>query len=279
VITKILAQLDRLAATKGGRLVADSPIGGGLKAFRRRLPRSPPSRPIAQVIYTFAQHHPEAFVVQVGAHDGTALDPLRDELMNRPWRGILIEPVPYVFERLRANYGQNPRLALENVAIADADGVRDFHHIPQSDPGSVWKWYDALGSFRREVVLKHRDLIPDIEDRIVATPVRCMTFTSLCEKHDVDAIDFVQIDTEGYDLEVLRLIDLGRWQPRLVMYEHLHLEPADRESARALLDEHGYLRLSDDMDTLGIHRSTLAAVPELDRLWKRLTAAGAGDGG
>ena len=43
----------------------------------------------------------------------------------------------------------------------------------------------------------------------------------------------VQIDTEGYDLEVLRLIDLARWQPSLVMYEHMHLDDEGRAAARS----------------------------------------------
>jgi FkbM family methyltransferase len=277
-VTDMIANLvDRIARTTRSRLPAGSVVGDGLRAARRRLPRRPPERPIGQVIFEFARHKQHAFVVQVGVHDGTAIDPLRDELLRRPWRGILLEPVPYVFERLRANYGRYDRLILENAAIADEDGTRDFHHLPQTEDPSLWKWYDALGSFRREVVLGHKRLIPDIEDRIVTTAVPCLTFDSLTKKHGVEHIDIVQIDTEGYDLEVLRLIDLVRWQPELVMYEHVHLGDDGRAAARSLLDESGYLRMADDMDTLGVHRSTLERLPDLGQLWTALVDAGAGD--
>jgi FkbM family methyltransferase len=277
-VTNLLADLaERIARTSRARLPAGSVLGDGLRSIRRRLPRRPPARPIGQVIFEFARRHRHAFVVQVGVHDGTAIDPLRDELLRRPWRGILLEPVPYVFERLKANYGRYDRLILENAAIADEDGTREFHHLPQTDDNSMWKWYDALGSFRREVVLGHKNLIPDIEERIVTTSVPCLTFDSLCKKHGVERLDVVQIDTEGYDLEVLRLIDLARWQPSLVMYESMHLGDEDRAAARSLLDEHGYVRIADDMDTLGVHRSTLERLPDLARLWKELVHAGAGD--
>jgi hypothetical protein len=126
-------------------------------------------------------------------------------------------------------------------------------------------------------VLGHKRLIPDIEDRIVTTAVPCLTFDSLTKKHGVEHIDIVQIDTEGYDLEVLRLIDLVRWQPELVMYEHVHLGDDGRAAARSLLDESGYLRMADDMDTLGVHRSTLERLPDLGQLWTALVDAGAGD--
>jgi FkbM family methyltransferase len=231
-------------------------------------------RPIARVIAEFARVHPSAFFVQVGAHDGTALDPLRREILRRAWRGILVEPVPYVFARLEANYDDNERLVFENVAIADHDGSRELYHLPPEPAGSpLWEWYDALGSFRREVVASHRWLIPDIDERIVTTDVPCLTFDTLCRKHAVERVDVVQIDTEGYDLEILELIDFERYRPRLVMYEHLHLDSADQERARELLRSRDYELVGDGMDVLAVHRSALESHRRLRRAWRRAEAA------
>ena len=259
---------DRLA-TAAGRASGVLPA-----AMRDRLPRRPPARPIGQAIFAFARLYPEATFVQVGAHDGTQLDPLQDEILARSWRGVMVEPVPYVFERLHANYATNDRLILENVAIADFDGEQEFHHLRQAagESDDVWKWYDALGSFRRDVVLSHRELIPDIEDRIVTTVVPCLTFDSLCEKHGITHIDVIQTDTEGYDYEVLRNIDLGRYEPHLVMFENLHLDPETKAAALALLDTHGYEHISDGMDTLGVRGDTLQRHADLARLWRTLPA-------
>ena len=271
------AALARLADGVGrlarDRFPAGSPLGDRLRGLRGRLPRRPPEQPLGQLIFAYAERNPEAFVVQIGANDGMALDPLRQELIHRRWRGILVEPVPYVFERLQANHGRNPRLILENAAIADVDGTRDLWHLPRTDDGSVWRWYHALGSFRREVVLKHADVIPDIEQRLIATPVPCLTFESLCRKHGVTRVDVVQSDTEGYDLEILRMIDLKRWHPSLVMFEQCHLDEAERAESAALLGRYGYRHVSDDMDTLGIHQSVLDGDPGLAGLVDRLTAA------
>jgi FkbM family methyltransferase len=245
---------------------------------RRKLLRRPPSRPIERVIFEFGRLSPTAFFVQIGAHDGTALDPLREQIMRRRWSGILIEPVPYVFSRLCANYGDNPRVVLENVAVADRDGRRDFYYLPEAPTGTeVWKWYDALGSFHRDVVLSHRRLIPDIDDRIETIPVPCLTFDSICRKHGVNDVAVVQIDTEGYDFEVLKLIDFNRYEVQLVMYEHLHLDPSTKAASRRLLNEHGYVSISDGMDVLAVHGGVLRKFPRLDRVWKRLQAANRGE--
>src|SRR5207245_6466419 len=43
-------------------------------------------------------------VVQIGSNDGVANDPINESLRARRWSGVLVEPIPYLFERLRANY-------------------------------------------------------------------------------------------------------------------------------------------------------------------------------
>ncbi|MBV9042838.1 MAG: FkbM family methyltransferase [Acidimicrobiia bacterium] len=273
--------VDRISRSAAVRFPSGTPVGDALRSIRRRLPRRPPEGALGQVIFAFAREYPRAFVVQVGAHDGSIVDPLRAELVRRPWGGILVEPVPYVFARLQASYGRNSRLVLENSAIADHDGTVDIHHLPETTDGSVWGGYDALGSIRRDVVAKHTDLVPDIGERLVTTTVPSLTFESLCAKHHVDHIDIVQTDTEGYDFEVLKLIDLPRWRPGLIMYEHVHLDPADQDAARSMLASHGYKLIADHMDTIAVHQSALDAHRNLASEWTRIvtqSASAAGGG-
>src|SRR5262249_18075468 len=48
------------------------------------------------------------------------------------------------------------------------------------------------------------------------------------------------IDTEGYDLEILRQLDLIRFRPDLIVYEHKHLNELERTIAADLLIANGY---------------------------------------
>ncbi len=71
---------------------------------------------------------PDAFVVQVGANDGAQGDPIHALFERHPgWSGLLIEPVPFVFERLRANYHNDSRFIYARVAIADEQGSFPFY--------------------------------------------------------------------------------------------------------------------------------------------------------
>ena len=87
--------------------------------------------------------------------------------------------------------------------------------------------------------------------------VPCVTFETLCTRNGIDHVDVVQIDTEGYDREILELIDLDRYGTALVMFEHLHLDRDARDACRDLLARHGFEQVSDGMDTIAVHSNAL----------------------
>lgn len=230
--------------------------------------------PSARLLRSFARALPEAVFVQIGSNDGEQLDPLRPHILRRRWRGVMVEPVPHVFARLRSNYGHlTDRVALENVAIADCVGELPFHHLaPVADHEveGLPRWYDALGSFRREIVLKHDAFIPDIEDRMVTTPVPCIRFDGLCDRHRLDRVDLLHIDTEGYDFELLKSIDWLRYRPVLVIYEHLHLTPTERRDCLQLMADAGYGALEEHMDTWCLDMDATGPGARLVRRFERL---------
>ncbi len=237
----------------------------GRKLARRRVELVGP-----KFLADFAAARPSATFVEIGAHDGAWSDQLRSFILDREWTGVMVEPVPYLSERLRENYGSLGRVAVENAAISDADGPRPFYRLEQVDdpereglPG----WYDAIGSLSRENLLSHRDLIPDIEQRLVTTEVPCMTFESLCTKHGLDGIDLLMVDTEGHDWVVIQGIDLDVHLPVLLVYEHQHLDDSDRAECRAHLERHGYETREEWWDTWCLHS---AADERLKRAWRGL---------
>src|SRR5947208_7530018 len=69
------------------------------KPLRERLRRWPYPR-LDWVIERFGDAHPEATFIQIGANEGHELDPLTGPIERRRWTGVMVEPVPYVFERL-----------------------------------------------------------------------------------------------------------------------------------------------------------------------------------
>jgi FkbM family methyltransferase len=222
-----------------------------------------------KLLRAFAEAYPEAFFVEIGANDGDQHDHLRPFILSRAWAGIMVEPVPYVFERLEANYASQSRVVTANVAIAERDGTLPFYHLVDATPqerAELPSWYDGIGSFSRDAVLSHADQIPDIERRIVRQDVPALTFASLCNRHGVEKVDLVVIDTEGYDDRVLKSIDLAAHRPRLIVYEHFHLMSEDRAACRAYVEGAGYETMEEGFDTFCLD---LRDDP-LSRRWRRL---------
>jgi FkbM family methyltransferase len=239
------------------------PIGRlARRLYRTAVPRRSGSA-LVDLVEALSRHTRAVRFVQVGSNDATNDDPLRPYVEAWGWSGVLVEPVPYVFERLRATYEHNPRLALENVAIGADDGPADFFHLAQSDD-DLPHWYDQLGSFSREHIVKHGDDISDVGDRIVRTTVPSSTFESLCRRHGIERLDLVHIDAEGHDAVILRLIDLDKHRPAIVIYEHKHLDEPERAACHAYMSQHGYHWVEEGHDTVCVRRSAAT------RPWSRL---------
>ena len=247
-------------------------VAASARTARRRLQADRTRRRLAgpRILRAFADAYPQAFFVEIGANDGDQHDHLRPFLDGGGWRGIMVEPVPYVFARLQANYAGHRAIILENAAIADRDGELPFYHLREAGDRAAEglpRWYDGIGSFSREAVLNHAALLPDIAQRLTCVSVPCLTFSTLCARHDVTRVDLLIVDTEGYDHEILHGIDWKAHRPALVVYEHYHLSAADRAQVDALLAARGYECKAEGFDTWCLHTAVK------DRLRRRFRAA------
>lgn len=188
---------------------------------------------------------------QIGAYDGKSNDPIADAIERFQWRAILVEPQPVPFAALEDLYGRNPRVQLYNVAIAEADGCRRLHTV--SATSGLPAWTHQVASFDPAHVRKFQRYLPgvDVDGVVVSIEVPTWTFDTLLRRAGSPNVDVLQIDAEGYDLELLRMFNIPQRQPAIVNYEHEHLSRADRRAAAGLLLGCGYrLAMSNTGDTL-----------------------------
>ena len=192
-----------------------------------------------RLIALFAEIFPDAFVVQIGANDGTAGDPLVEGFRTTRWSGLLVEPVPYLYEMLVTRYRDRPGIQMECAAISTRDGEAPLYRL-RSIPGQTPEWFNQLASLDREVLLKHRSSIPEIDSLLIEERVPTVRLDTLLARHRISRIDLLVIDAEGHDLEILRTLDLTCFKPTLLMFEHQHLSEDDKQAAYALLKMAGY---------------------------------------
>lgn len=207
---------------------------------------------ISRTIESFAQAERNVFLVQIGSNDGITVDPFYNYIIRNDWRCLLVEPVPYVFDRLRQTHKNSNKIILENAAVSTRSEVKPFYYLQHQPKGRLPYWYDQIGSFSREQVLKERASIPDIERYIVSRPVPCLSLRELLDKHAISQIDIFHTDLEGYDAVVLEQFDIEKYRPRLVLFEHKHLSRTERDNARNHLEKHGFKFVAGRDDTLAI---------------------------
>ena len=188
-------------------------------------------------------------VVQIGSNDGLSNDPVHSLLLRNPsWQALLVEPVPFLFERLQRNYPAEPRFQFANVAIAESEGTQPFYYLAESareSAAQVSQHFDQLGSFDREHIARHCGTA--LNSFIVTTSIPTLPLPVLLERNGVSRIDLLHIDVEGYDWMVLRQLDLRHFRPAVILFEHKHLSDEARQAAlRFLKDDYVITNLGAD---------------------------------
>ena len=146
-----------------------------------------------------AQRNGKLFFVEIGAMDGLRHDALYSHIAANPqWSGLLVEPLPDMFDRLKATYSKHKNLTFENVAITEAEGTTEISRIPATEVGtSTPEWADGISTLKPSEHILGQD--PSLSQYAVTETIATTTLRQLFSKHDIRNIDIFQSDTEGYD--------------------------------------------------------------------------------
>jgi FkbM family methyltransferase len=186
------------------------------------------------------------YFVEIGGHDGVANSNTAVLERNFGWRGLIVEPNPKWF----AKVCENRRSLPVNCAVTATPGMElDF-----VDAGAVGGLVAHLQS----------DIHADVRARQIAAnaviKVQGITGDALLERYGAPAvIDYVSIDTEGSEFDVVRSIDWAKWNICLVTIEH----GGNQEKRAAIgrfLEDCGYQRVRVWFEDWFFHIGHLARV-------------------
>lgn len=225
------------------------------KWIYRQFRRSDPT--VQERILKTIGNKPAVFFVQVGSNDGVHGDPIHDLIVSRQtWSGIFVEPVNFLYQKLQKNYGNAERFVFENVAIGTEKCKKKFYYVSEKarEELDLPYWHDQLGSFDKAHITS--GLGDQITPYIVEEEIECLPLTEVLDRNRVDAIDLFHIDTEGFDYKVLSQLDIERYKPAVIMFEHHLLTDEEFDQARKLLRKTGYRLHHYDGDILALRRSS-----------------------
>jgi len=161
-----------------------------------------------RILYYLFLRQDSGFYVDIGAYD--PIDCSNTYLFyEKGWRGINIDARPgsmNTFNRWR------PRDINLEVAIANKEDFLTYYQLTESA--------STMNSFSQEFL---QDL--GMEDRIVSkTQIKTYTLCSILDQYlpPSISIDFLSVDVEGMDLEVLKSNDWVKYRPKVVLVESIH---------------------------------------------------------
>lgn len=151
------------------------------------------------------------FFIEIGAHDGVSLSNSLFFEKNRNWEGICIEPNPTVFEKLTKN-----RKSINlNVCIGDSNDTVKFTQIEGYSEmlSGVSSKYDSrhLARIQNEVNMNGGE--------IKSIDVQMVCLDTISQIND-RCIDFISIDTEGNELDIVTSIDFKKNYIKVLVIEN-----------------------------------------------------------
>lgn len=189
-----------------------------------------PRGQVLQDAFAVAWAGPDPIFVDCGAGRLKSLSNTWALQRHLGWSGRLIEPNPSFASDLRTRITSNVRLA---EVAAGTEGVVEFLTLDELSCATDYMRSDCARSIRDTAVEQRKTIL-----------VNRVPLIHLLDQHMGKArkLDFLSLDAEGAEIEVLRSLDLSRWSFRCMAIEHADV-PGICESFDQILLPHGYRRV------------------------------------
>lgn len=162
------------------------------------------------VLHAFFERYPHnyrGFYIDVGAHDPFRFSNTQ-YFYEKNWSGINIEPTPDLFARFKQHRKRDINI---NTGIANEKGEMTFYCFDEP----------ALNSFSRELSMdRHTNTSYTIVKEV---PVPVSPLSEVLDKYlpAGQHINFMSVDVEGLDLDVLKSNNWTKYRPDYLLVEDI----------------------------------------------------------
>jgi FkbM family methyltransferase len=194
---------------------------GILDFFRHKKSYAQDGEDVALAAFFEGKKGYKGFFVDVGAHH-----PVRFSntwmFYKKGWRGINIDPTP---GSMRSFGWLRPRDLNLEIGIAGESSTMPFFCF--NEP--------ALNTFDASVAQQRNTGQPYRVIKTVDVPI--MPLSGVFEQHLLSGqeIDFMSVDVEGLDLQVLKSNNWDQYRPKYLLVEDVHFDPNEPQKSEVCL--------------------------------------------
>lgn len=206
-------------------------IKNNLKAFFRNTYSQGEEDLIIDKLLKYKQ---KGFYVDVGAYDPHRLSNTK-RFYKKGWTGINIEPNIYGYRKFEKKRPKDINL---NIGISNKNNTLTFYQFTP----------DTLSTFSENEANYYKGMGYKVE-QTYKVPV--VTLKKVLQKHAVNKkIDFLNVDAEGFDMEVLESNDWKNFRPTIICIEAFEHSLEDDKVALTDLEQflvsQGYKKVSQN---------------------------------
>ena len=150
------------------------------------------------------------FYVDVGAGNPN-IDSVTRGFYEAGWRGINLEPINHIHKALQEHRSKDINL---NVGISNKPGELNFREYAA----------DGFSTFSKDVQEQYNADTSGLTEKYQDYVVKVVTLAQVFDEQNITTIDFLKIDVEGYEYEVIESNDWNKYRPKVLCIEANHVK-------------------------------------------------------
>lgn len=200
---------------------------------------------------------------QIGTNNGNDL--FRDLVIrDTPDLVILVEPNPQLIDTIRHNYRNIKNVHIFNNAVYYTNNEPIELYVPAKN-GIIGTRADNNGRYNDA----HFSLLPmndwGSKSDMAKIQTTSITFDKICSIHNITNIEYLQMDTEGFDSEIIKMIDFSNYTINKLRFEKWTFKPSCFTAySPELADTLGENGLINSIKKLEKHNYTVQAISDTD---------------
>lgn len=209
----------------------------------------------SRLVHWLLERDPDRMVWQIGAADGTLVDPLRTAMVNFDPPALLLEPNPYMFAALEGAYRNNRNATLLPLAYAMGEDELILNAVNPAKAAAIGlpRWVLGISSIYDDRNALGGKTIDAETTRAIQTcvekiAVATIGYDALLERSAGRLPDILVIDAEGMDKPIIDDIVSRGCRPAVIHFEIQCMERDEQDALTASLsDDYVLLTFGNDV--------------------------------
>ncbi|MEB3312079.1 MAG: FkbM family methyltransferase [Snowella sp.] len=160
--------------------------------------------------------YPKGFYIEVGANNGYQYSNTYYLAKLRQWRGILIEPIPEIYDEC---VRERPESIVLNCALVSEDYPHSTVTMKYANMMSLGSGLSRKNEQEEDEHIAQGMIWETKHTSTYQIDVPCRTLTSILDEYKIQEIDLFSLDVEGAELTVLKGLDFSQYRPKFILIE------------------------------------------------------------